>query len=445
MNNLNKIKLLIVEDDKELLYFVSRYLEEAGYIVIKCSDVNCAIEKIKTEKDISIVLLDLKLQDKNAIGLIPLITKINENILIIVITAYGDLDTITTAMRMGAYNFLKKPFDFKELDLALERAIDYLRKRELFEQLGKIIIGNSPQLSYIYQKIKVIAKTDCSILVSGESGVGKELVARTIHLMSVRSNAPFIAVNISAIPENLFESEFFGYVKGAFTGAYANKKGFFELANSGSIFLDEISEIPLYLQAKLLRVVEDKKIYPLGSENSINIDVRIISATHKNLEKEVADERFRDDLYYRLNVVEIILPPLRERKEDIPLLAGYILGKYVKKYNKDIKGFDDSSLEFIVNYDWPGNIRQLDNIIHRAVALCSGNYIKFEDLGLEKQIPYINPKGIDLEKEVENIEKLYIKQALKQTNNNIVKASKLLNIKERALRYKIEKYEIQRP
>lgn len=443
MSITSKIKILVVEDDSDLLSLLSSHLEGLGYNVIQCTDTTTIIERIKTEPDISIVLLDLKLHKENTLGLIPLITKLNENILIIVITAYGALDTVTGAMRMGAHNFLKKPFDLKEVELAIERAVDYLHKKELFEEMGKIIVGNSPQLSYIYQKVKAIAKTDCPVLIRGESGVGKELVARTIHLLSVRSDKPFIAVNVSAIPENLFESEFFGYVKGAFTGAYANKKGFFELANYGSLFLDEISELPLSLQAKLLRVVEDRKIYQLGSENSQNIDVRIISATNKNLEKEIYEKRFREDLYYRLNVVEIILPPLRERKEDIPLLAGYILGKYVKKYNKDIKGFDDSSLEFMISYDWPGNIRQLDNFIHRAVALCNGKYIKFDDMAFEKEIEFINPKGIDLEKEIENIEKQYIKQALKQTNGSISKASKLLNIKERALRYKIEKYGIK--
>lgn len=440
MQDKKQIKILVVEDDKELSGFIYKHLQEKGYVVDTAFDTKSTIDKVKNDKKISIVLLDLKLGNSNALGLIPVIEKENENILIIVITAFTDLETVTTAMRMGAYNFLKKPFNFTELDMAIERAEDYLLKKEHFFELGKIIIGNSPQLSYIYQKVKAVAKTDCAVLITGESGTGKELVARTIHLLSIRCNNPFIAVNVSAIPENLFESEFFGYIKGAFTGAVANKKGFFELANDGSLFLDEISEIPLHVQSKLLRVVEDRKLYLLGGESSINIDTRIISATNKNLEIEVKEKRFREDLYYRLNVVEIVLPPLRERKEDIPLIAGFLLGKYSKKYEKNIKGLDESALEFLVNYSWPGNIRQLDNLIHRAVALCQDKYIKFSDFGLSEEVQFINPSGIDLEKEIDNIEKQYIKQALKQTGGNIVQASKLLNIKERALRYKIEKY-----
>lgn len=442
MQNTKQIKVLVAEDDKELSIFICRHLQEKGYIVDITDNPKTTMEKIKIDKEISVVLLDLRLGNSNALGLIPVIEKENENILIIVITAFTDLETITTAMRMGAYNFIKKPFDFKELDMAIERAQDYIFKREHFFEIGKIIIGNSPQLSYIYQKVKAVAKTECAVLITGESGTGKELVARTIHLLSIRCNAPFIAVNVSAIPENLFESEFFGYIKGAFTGAVTSKKGFFELTNGGSLFLDEISNIPLYIQSKLLRVIEDKKLYPLGSESSIDIDIRIISATNKSLETEVKEKRFREDLYYRLNVVEIIIPPLRDRREDIPLIAGFLLGKYSKKYEKDIKGFDESALEFLINYNWPGNIRQLDNFIHRAVALCNDKYIKFSDFGLNEEIQFINPTGINLEKELENIEKQYLKQALKQTGGNIARAAKLLNIKERALRYKIEKYSL---
>ncbi len=443
--NKKQIKILVVEDDKELSTLIYKHLHEQGYTVDVAFDAKAAIDKIKCDKEISIVLLDLRLGSSNALGLIPVIEEENENTLIIVVTAYTDLETVTTAMRMGAYNFLRKPFEFKELDMAIERAQDYIVKRDYFLEFGKIIIGNSPQLSYIYQKVKVVAKTDCAVLITGESGTGKELVARAIHLLSIRYNNPFIAVNVSAIPENLFESEFFGYVKGAFTGAVVNKRGFFELANGGSLFLDEISEIPLYIQSKLLRVVEDRKLYPVGSENSINIDMRIISATNKNLEIEVKEKRFREDLYYRLNVVEIVMPPLRERKEDIPLIAGFLLGKYSRKYEKNIKGLDESALEFLINYSWPGNIRQLDNLIHRAVALCQDKYIGFKDFGLNEEVQFINPSGIDLEKEMGNIEKQYIKQALKQTGGNIAQASKLLNLKERALRYKIEKYRLDVP
>lgn len=431
-----------MEDDLELSRFITLHLQQKGFVVETAYEVKDTLEKVRSNKDISIILLDLKLKNGNSLGLLPLIEKENENILTIVVTAYTDLETITTAMRMGAYNFIKKPFDFKELDIAIERALDYLAKKEHFFEMGKIIIGNSPQLSYIYQKVKAVAKTDCAVLIRGESGTGKELVARTLHLLSQRCNAPFIAVNVNAIPENLFESEFFGYTKGAFTGALSYKKGFFELAQGGSLFLDEISEIPLYIQSKLLRVIEDKKLYPLGSEQCISIDTRIISATNKILETEVKEKRFREDLYYRLNVVEIVLPPLRERKDDIPLIAGFLLGKYSKKYEKNIKGFDESALEFLINYNWPGNIRQLDNFIHRAVALCQNKYIKFDDFGFNEEIQFINPKGVDLEKELENIEKQYIRQALKQTGGNIAKAANLLNIKERALRYKIEKYKL---
>ena len=375
------------------------------------------------------------------------------------ITAYASADTAIKAMKEGAYDYITKPFKVEEIKLIIKNALEKknLQKENiLLKQVVRDryhfgnIIGQSPKMMALYDLLEKVSPTKTNILIAGESGTGKELVAKAIHYNSPRKEKPFVTLNCGAIPESLIESELFGHMKGAFTDAIATKKGLFEVADEGTIFLDEISELPLLMQVKLLRVLQDKEFKRVGGTEDILVDVRIISATNKDLEEGVKEKRFREDLFYRLNVIQIKLPPLRDRKEDIQILANHFLKKYSEELSKNILKITPETLQILLNYDYPGNVRELQNIIERAVALESSQELTANNLSsylseqpllkkgsIDIEIP---SEGIDLEKMVEDLERTLLLKALDKTKGIKKKAAELLHINFRSMRYRLEKY-----
>jgi two-component system response regulator PilR (NtrC family) len=375
------------------------------------------------------------------------------------ITAYASADTAIKAMKEGAYDYITKPFKLDEIKLIIKNALEkknLQRENILLKQVVRDryhfdnIIGQSSKMIALYELLEKVAPTKTNILITGESGTGKELVAKAIHYNSPRKDKPFVTLNCGAIPEFLIESELFGHMKGAFTDAIATKKGLFELADEGTIFLDEISELPLLMQVKLLRVLQDREFKRVGGTDDIRVDVRIISATNKDLEEGVREKRFREDLFYRLNVIQIKIPPLREKREDIPLLTTHFLKKYSEELNKNISGISPEALRILLGYDYPGNVRELQNIIERAVALEISQELSAQNLSsyLDEQLPMkkrpldleIPNEGIDLEKVVEDLERMLLLKALEKTKGIKKKAADLLRINFRSMRYRLEKY-----
>ena len=442
------MNILIVDDDRPQLELLEGFLKKQKYNVFTTTEPKNALKIIK-DRFINLVISDLKMPEIEGDILLKEIKKINPEIRFILITAYGTIEKAVEIMKEGADDFIQKPINLKEL---LEKIKKIEEETSIIDTIKKIekdikidIPFKNRKILEIYKIIYKISPKDINVLITGESGSGKEVIAKTIHKLSKRAKNPFIAVNCAAIPENLFESEFFGHTKGAFTGAISSRKGKFELANKGTLFLDEVGEIPIHLQGKLLRVLQERVIEPVGSEKLVNVDVRIISATNKNLKEMVKRGKFREDLFFRLNVIEINLPPLRERKEDIPVFIDYFLEKFSSSQIK----ISPEAKDLLLKYSYPGNIRELENIIYRAVALCSDNIITPDDLPDEikygdeiydEPLPGIS---IDLNEEVEKLEKKLILSALKQHNWNKSQAAKSLNINERVLRYKIKKYNIQ--
>jgi two-component system response regulator PilR (NtrC family) len=375
------------------------------------------------------------------------------------ITAYASADTAIKAMKEGAYDYITKPFKVEEIKLIIKNALEKrnLQKENiLLKQVVRDryhfgnIIGQSPKMVVLYDLLEKVSPTKTNILITGESGTGKELVAKAIHYNSPRKEKPFVTLNCGAIPESLIESELFGHMRGAFTDAIATKKGLFEVADEGTIFLDEISELPLLMQVKLLRVLQDKEFKRVGGTEDIRVDVRIISATNINLEEGVKEKRFREDLFYRLNVIQIKLPPLRDRKEDVQILANHFLKKYSEELNKNIAKISPEALPILLNYEYPGNVRELQNIIERAVALESNQELTAHNLSsylneqpllrkgpIDIEIPN---EGIDLEKMVEDLERTLLLKALDKTKGIKKKAAELLHINFRSMRYRLEKY-----
>src|SRR3990172_6412630 len=372
-----KEKILIVDDEKSIREFLEIMLKKEGYKVGSAVNAEEAL-KLFHNSNYELVISDIKMSGMDGVELLKKIKEINPETIVLMITAYASVDTAIDAMKAGAYDYITKPFNVDEVKHIIQNALDRRRletenillKKELKSRYSFAnLVGTSPKMLEIYGLIKRVANTRTNILISGESGTGKELVARAIHYESERKEKPFVPINCGAIPENLLESELFGHQKGAFTGAVANKSGLFEMANEGTIFLDEITEIPVQLQVKLLRVIQERNFRRVGSVEDISVDVRIIAASNKEIGKEVKEGRFREDLFYRLNVIPIHLPPLRERKEDIRLLSQHFLEKYCEELGKDIKKISGEAMEFLARYPYPGNIRELENIIERAVAL----------------------------------------------------------------------------
>ncbi len=444
---MNKERLLIVDDDPAIRDACFQVLTRAGYEIDLAATPKEALELIgRFEYDA--VLLDLKMPGMHGLELLKQIKDANPQVEVVIVTAYGTVQNAVEAMKLGAGDFLQKPFGPEELRLTVRKALErrrltlenlYLR-RALEEKEGRVtIVGQSPAIQQVLELAQMVAPTDSTVLITGESGTGKGLLARKIHEMSPRQKGPFVTVDCGTLVPTLFESEIFGHVKGAFTGATTHKVGKFELANGGTIFFDEISNISTDIQAKLLKAVEDKEISPVGSHRLIRVNVRIIAATNKDLETEVKKGTFRGDLFYRLNVVSIHLPPLRERREDIPLLARYFLNRFARKHHKPVEDFAPEVLEALGSYPWPGNVRELENTIERLVIFAKDRLITRENLhlaGFKETDEEILAEDLPLEE----VEKRYILRVLKRCRGNKSQAAKILRIDRKTLREKLRRW-----
>ena len=454
--------ILIVDDEQSMRDFLAIMLRKEGYAVVTVEDGNEAVKAV--EEDIyDLVITDIKMPGMDGLQVLSSVKRVSPTTLVIVITAYSSTEDAVLAMKQGALDYITKPFDIEKIKLVIKNALDrkklheehdfYKRQYEHKFDTGNIV-GNSEAIQNIFHVVKRVSQSKSTILVTGESGTGKELIARAIHQNSPRSAQPFVAVSCAAIPENHLESELFGHIKGAFTGAIANKIGLFELADMGTLFLDEIGELPLLIQVKLLRVLQEKQFKRVGGTKDISVDVRIITATNRDLRKMTEENTFREDLFYRLNVIPIHIPPLRERKEDILLLANYFLEKYNREIGKHFTYITDAALMQLMAYDWPGNIRELENTIERAVALETEPVIDVSSLpdsirGTSPQftsvIPAeIPPEGINLENIVDGLEKDLLVKALEKTGWVKKHAAKLLHLSFRSFRYRLDKFEIEK-
>ena len=449
-------KILVVDDDQGMREFLEILLTREGYKVTSASGGKEALGLCKRHK-FDLAITDLKMPKVDGIDVLKAIKEISPETMVILITAYASGETAVVAMKEGAYDYLEKNFDVEDLKAVIKDALskkgikeeDAVFKKDVEDALSfGNMIGKSKGMLNVYSVVKKVADTTANVLITGESGTGKELVAGAIHENSSRKDKPFVVINCGGIPENLLESELFGYMKGSFSGAHADKPGLFEVAHKGTIFLDEIGELPQFLQVKLLRVVQEKTFRRIGGTEDIKVDARIISATNQDLEQKVKNGGFREDLYYRLNVIPVKIPPLRERNEDIPLLARYFIEKYSKEFKKEIKKISPYALQLLMEYPFPGNVRELENIIERSVALETTNIILPENLvmpgtgeidektALSADIP---EEGINLNEELARIEMLLIKKALQKANGSKTKAAKYLNISFDSLRYRLEK------
>ncbi|RJP74788.1 MAG: sigma-54-dependent Fis family transcriptional regulator [Candidatus Abyssobacteria bacterium SURF_17] len=457
---MERSRILIVEDESSMRELLAIMLQKQGYDVEGVETYEEATQKIKNGQW-DLLITDLWLNDDRDGGIRVLREAQDaDNFLSsIVITAHSSVDSAVEAMKLGAYDYLVKPFKNEELKLVVQKALEgkklRIENRALRLELkrhGRLddIVGNSLAVNAMKDLIRKVACLSSTVLILGESGTGKELVAKAIHNCSPRSDKPFVAINCGGMPENLLESELFGHVKGAFTGAVSHKDGLFKVANGGTLFLDEIGETSMALQVKLLRVLDEMKIRPVGSATDFAVDVRLISATNKDLDKMVADGRFREDFYYRLNVIPIYVPSLRERREDILLLVRHFLNRFCERAGRRIT-ISDAAEAMLEQHSWPGNVRELENVIERAAALCDSDTIESDDLprklcdstAREPSTGEIPSEGIDLNSHVDAFECSLIKQAMKRTANCQTKAAHLLSLSPRSLRYKLEKYNMK--
>lgn len=457
-------KILIVDDEEIIRLSLSEGLKDLGYKVSTADNGAMAIDVVRKFKP-QVVFLDMRLSNENGLDILPKIKEVDSEIEIVIMTAYGDIQTAVRAIKLGAFDYINKPFDLQEIDIIIKRIIKNLELQKKIYILEKEkqsyvenIIGEHPLMLDIFNKINILSKNDnVTVLIRGETGTGKELVALAIHNKSIRKNSNILKINCGSIPHQLIESELFGFEKNAFTGANNRKKGLIEIADGGTVFLDEIGELPLELQPKLLRFLEERKFKRVGGLDDIEVDIRVIAATNKDLEKAIRNKEFREDLYYRLNVVPIHIPPLRERGGDILILANNFLQEYNRRFNKNVKGFTKKSEESLLSYNWSGNVRELKNVVERIVILSGGEYIDLDDLPYEIKrnirddesiLKFTNYEcnndvfyqGFSLEKEVEEMETFYLKLALKKCSNNYTKASEMLGISRFAFKRRIEKY-----
>ena len=453
-----KEKILVVDDEKSMREFLEIMLRKEDYKVSLAPNGEEVLRLI--ERDIfDLVLLDIRMPKMDGIAVLKKIKALSPETVVIMITAYASAETAIKAMKEGAYDYITKPFKIEEIKLIIKNALEkknLQKENTLLKQVIRDryhfdnIIGQSSKMLALYDLLEKVGPTKTNILVTGESGTGKELAAKAIHYNSPRKDRPFVTLNCGAIPESLIESELFGHMKGAFTDAIATKKGLFEVADEGTLFLDEISELPLLMQVKLLRFLQDREFKRVGGTEDIRVDVRIIAATNKDLDEAVREKRFREDLFYRLNVIQIKLPSLRERREDVPLLAMHFLQKFSEELNKNITTISSEALQLLLDYDYPGNVRELQNIIERAVALevnpeltaqnlrsYLDDHLQLKKGGLDLDIPN---EGINLEKLVEEIERTLLLKALNRTHGIKKKAAELLGINFRSMRYRLDKY-----
>jgi two-component system response regulator PilR (NtrC family) len=456
-----KNHILVVDDELSMRELLEIMLKKEGYRVSCAESGTKAVAFLKQDK-VDLLLCDIRLGDISGIDVLKTAKEENPHAVVIMISAFSSAENAVEAMNAGAYDYVPKPFDNAELILTIQNALDLKtvqqEKRDLDGEMvprdlhfGKIV-GNSPRMMFIYDMVRQVANTRTNVLITGESGTGKELIARAIHEQSDRSDKPFVIINCGGIPETLMESEFFGHKKGSFTGASQDKKGLLETAHQGTVFLDEIGEIAQSFQVKLLRAVQEKSFKAVGDTRSVSVDIRIITATNRNLTQDVINGRFREDLFYRLNVIEIKVPPLRERKTDIQLLAQHFLDKYSKEMGKQVTKISSYAIELLKKYDFPGNIRELENLLERSVALTSTNILLPDSLALsvnkKRWIEGIKDRRFDLDEIVHGvaldsilaeIERAYLEKALEYSNGNKNKAAELLGISFRSLRYRLDK------
>lgn len=435
------MKILIVDDEKNIRENLAKYFSLENIDTTVASN-GISAKKYLEEESFDLAIVDLKMPGMDGLELLKWINDKGPSIPVIIISAYGEIKDAVEAMKSGAKDYIVKPFDPEELLLRVRRIINETALQKKVDlgrlNMGKTsLIGESPEIIKIKNIIKKVASTPSNVLITGESGTGKEVVARLIHENSDRKDYNFIPINLAAIPENLLESELFGYEKGAFTGALTRKVGLFELASNGTLFLDEIGDMPLELQVKLLRVIQDKKIMRLGGTCYIPVNVRIICATNKNLEELIKEKKFREELYFRINVVKIDIPPLRERKEDIPLLVGYLIEKFNLIFKKKIKGINDDALNLLQSYEFPGNVRELENIIERAFIYCETDVITSKEIDIGKITKKENINKL------EELERKLIIEALHKWEGNKTKAAQELGISRRTIHNKIKEYGIE--
>lgn len=467
--------ILVVDDDKNVRYSLKRMFEERNLEVTTAKNGEEALERLKGKLP-DLVVMDVKMSGMSGLEVLREMRKIYPKLLVIIITAYGTTETAIEAMKLGAYDYILKPFDIPRMWQLVEKALQVNRLMKTAvayepveddEKMAERIVGNSPEMQEVYKMIGQVAESDVTVLLRGESGTGKELVARAIYHHSLRSNRPFLPVNCAAIPDTLLESELFGHEKGAFTGAHTRRIGKFEQGNGGTIFLDEIGDMSLPTQAKILRVLQEGEVQRLGGAEHIKVDVRLIVATNKDLEKAISEGRFREDLYYRLNVLSLNLPPLRERKEDIPELVNYFLKRFNKGLRKGIVDLGPEAMNKLISYPWPGNVRELENVLKRACVLCKGSRILPEglllDLEVAKEISLEEEKKAErrLEKLLDQVypeinkispgknimslvEKALIARVLWETKGNQIQAAKILGINRNTLRKRIEKFGLKK-
>jgi two-component system response regulator AtoC len=454
------MKILIIDDEVSLLKLLKLSLASPQVSIATAENAKQGVEIAKTDI-FDAILCDIGLPDKDGLQVLEELKTIHPETPVIMITAHGSIQSALTAMKNGAYDYIQKPFEPEEISLVIERAIREQKLQQDYSRLKKEIataydfsniIGNSAALKAVFEKIKKAADTKSTVLILGESGTGKELLAKAIHFNSSRKDAPFVVVDCGAIPDHLLESELFGHLKGAFTGADRNKKGLCEEADKGTLFLDEIGELPIDLQSKLLRLLQENTIRRVGDTKQVPVDIRVIAATNRDLEAEVKAQRFRQDLFYRLNVVPLHAPSLKERKEDIPILAHYFLKRYSKEYARKASSIDPQVMNKLVSFDWPGNVRQLQNLIEQMVVMTEGSALTLETLPPplnQNSItapPQIKADEWDMKKALALVqaytEECLIRKALNHTKNNKTKAAELLGISRRALIYKVQEYKL---
>jgi two-component system, NtrC family, response regulator PilR len=454
-------RILVVDDERSMRELLAIVLRREGYDVLLAETGRGAIETLEREP-IDLLISDLKMPDLSGVEVLRAAKRVDQDILGIMITAFASTETAVEAMRLGACDYLSKPFDIDLLKMKVREKIENRQLRQenvlLKRTLGlshqfSNIIGRSESMLQVFKMIETVARTGSTILLTGESGTGKGLVAQAIHFHSLRREKPFVALNCGALPENLLESELFGHMRGAFTGADANKKGLLEVAERGTVFLDEIGEMSAVMQVKLLRVLQERRFRRVGGLEELQADIRVIAATNQDLAKLIAEGRFREDLFYRINVIPIALPPLRHRREDIPLLAEFFLTKYNEQMGKNIAGISHDALALLTAHEWPGNIRELENVIERAVALEATPAILTESLppavrgeavrAAGQPSDGLPDGGFDLEAHVKEIEMNYIAEALKRAGGVQVKAAELLGMSFRSFRYYVKKYNLR--
>jgi len=455
--------VLVVDDEEGVRASVRAILEDTPCTVLEARNGAEALEVLRAH-DVDLVMLDQRMPGEPGIDVLPRLKAADPSVVVVIATAVRDVRMAVEALKRGAWDYLTKPFDVDDILLLVQRAFD---KRALERQVLCLrsalaeagagaargfegLIGRHPEMVRIYEMVTKIATTPTTVLITGESGTGKELLARAIHQLSERRSQPFVAMNVAAIPETLIESEIFGHERGAFTGAHARKLGKFELAQGGTVFLDEIGALRLDLQAKLLRVLQEREVERLGGTRPIPVDVRVVAATNVNLKSAVKERTFREDLFYRLNVLPITMPPLRDRRDDIPNLVDHFVRKIARECNRDVRGVSDGALEVLVRYDWPGNVRELENVIHRAVVLARGPVISLQDVPLDVAMPETGPRmdedtGLPLRDACDRFERQYVLRALDRVQWNVSRAARMLGVHRNTILAKLSGWGVQRP